>query len=217
MNGAMETLVAQAYGAREIRLCGTILNRARVINTVLLIPLVIICCFARPILRGLGQDPLVVEEAYGYIIICLPGVWLQGLFDLKKRFLNCMTISWIPMLAMIGATVLHVLWCFLFVTWMDMSVIGLGLATSLTYLLMLVMITQYAQCVSRISDALFCFERDVFSGWGEYFKLGVPAMVMICAEDWAFQIMTFLAGIMGVKYQAAMVIIFQLMTLIYMV
>ena len=112
------------------------------------------------------------------------------------------------MLAMIGATILHVLWCYLFVVRMQLAVIGLGMATSLTYLVMFLMITLYARCVSRISDALFCFERDVFSGWGEYFKLGVPAMIMICAEDWAFQIMTFLAGIMGVKYQAAMVIIF---------
>mmetsp|Transcript_44333 Transcript_44333/g.58810 ORF Transcript_44333/g.58810 Transcript_44333/m.58810 type:complete len:82 (+) Transcript_44333:318-563(+) len=81
-----------------------------------------------------------------------------------------------------------------------MEVIGLGVATSVTYFLMLAMITEYAHCLTRISDALFCFDREVFACWGEYFKLGVPAMIMICAEDWAFQIMTFLAGIMGVQY-----------------
>ena len=63
------------------------------------------------------------------------------MFDLKKRFLNCMQISWIPMLAMIGGTALHLLWCYLFVVKLDASVEGLAVATSLTYLLMFLMVT----------------------------------------------------------------------------
>ena len=55
MNGALETLVAQAYGADQLVLCGVYLNRARVINTVIFLPLMFILLFTKPILSALGQ------------------------------------------------------------------------------------------------------------------------------------------------------------------
>lgn len=40
---------------------------------------------------------------------------------------------------------------------------------------------------------------------------------MLCAEWWAFEILIFLAGIIGVREQAAMIIIFQVLTQTYMI
>ena len=54
MNGALETLVSHAYGANQLVLCGEYLNRARVINTILFIPLASILLFTRQILTLLG-------------------------------------------------------------------------------------------------------------------------------------------------------------------
>ena len=47
MNGAVETLVSQAYGANHIRLCGVYLNRGRAINIAFFIPLAVILCFSK--------------------------------------------------------------------------------------------------------------------------------------------------------------------------
>ena len=99
MNGAAQTLVSQAYGAENLRMCGVYLNRARLINTAAFIPLIVLVVFCKQILAKLGQDAKVIEFAFEYVIICLPGVYCQVMFDLKKRFLNCMNISWVPMLA----------------------------------------------------------------------------------------------------------------------
>ena len=54
MNGAIETLAAQAFGAKELSLCGVYLNRARVINTVVFLPLAFILLQSGFILRALG-------------------------------------------------------------------------------------------------------------------------------------------------------------------
>ena len=161
MNGAMETLVSQAYGAKQLRLCGTYLNRGRLINTVIFIPLIVILCFSRPILTSFGQNPRVIDHAVTYISVCIPGVYFQSMFDLKKRFLNCMTISWVPMLAQIGGTVLHVLWCYIFVIYLDMQVVGLGLATAITNVGIFLMITLYAHFLPKIKESLFCFDKSV--------------------------------------------------------
>ena len=122
------------------------------------------------------------------------------MFDLKKRFMNCLGIAWVPMLAQTVGTLLHILWCYLCVIHADLGVKGLGLATAITNLSMLIMVTIYANCVPRIKDALFCIQlRSAFSGWKEYLGLGLPATVMLCAEFWAFEVLIFLAGLLGVQ------------------
>lgn len=54
MNGAMETLVSQAYGAGQFTLCGIYLNRARLINTVMFVPLVLLLLFTKQFLLHIG-------------------------------------------------------------------------------------------------------------------------------------------------------------------
>ena len=121
------------------------------------------------------------------------------------------------MLAQMGGTLLHILWCYLLVNKFQMGVTGLGLATAITQVGIFTMVTVYAHCLPSIKESLFCFERSVFKGWCEYFKLGVPATVMLCAEWWAFEILIFLAGILGILEQATMIIIFQVLTQAYMI
>ena len=99
MNGALETLVAQAYGANQLVLCGVYLNRARLINTFLFVPLVAILLFTEPVLMALGQEKEVVKHAYKYVLVNLLSVYFLGMFDLNKRFLNCLRTTWVPMIA----------------------------------------------------------------------------------------------------------------------
>ena len=99
MNGALETLVSHAYGANQLVLCGVYLNRARVINTTIFIPLASILLFTREVLMFLGQEESVVEHAHTYIIANLPSVYMLGIYDMTKRFLNCMESSWVQMVA----------------------------------------------------------------------------------------------------------------------
>ena len=63
MNGALETLVSQAFGYGNITLCGVYLNRARVVGTLIFIPCVVLLIFAESILLKLGQDPLTCQHA----------------------------------------------------------------------------------------------------------------------------------------------------------
>ena len=99
MNGALETLVAQAYGADQLGLCGVYLNRARVINTIIFLPLMLILLFTKPILRALGQQEEVIDHAHTYVVSNLLSVYFLGMFDLTKRFLNCLKTTWVPMVA----------------------------------------------------------------------------------------------------------------------
>ena len=64
MNGAIETLVAQAFGMKDLTLCGQYLNRGRVILTLVFIPFMILLLFTEKILIGIGQDPTTSKYAH---------------------------------------------------------------------------------------------------------------------------------------------------------
>lgn len=186
MNGALETLVAHAYGANQLHLCGVYLNRARVINTILFVPLVTILLFTKQILAFLGQEESVVEYAHSYILANLFSVYILSMYDMTKRFLNCMQVTWVPMIAQVIATCFHVVWCQLFVVEWGWDMYGLGLASTVTSCILLLTTMVYAHCLENVRDALIWPDASVWSDWREYFALGVPTTGMLCAEYWAW-------------------------------
>ena len=74
----------------------------------------------------------------------------------------------------------------LFVYKLDYGVGGLGYATSITYFSMFLFVNIYSLCLKDIKEALFWPTRDSFTGWGQYLRIGIPSIIMICAEVWAF-------------------------------
>ena len=103
------------------------------------------------------------------------------------------------MLAQVGATFLHIFWCWLLVIHKEMGEIGLGLTVIITNFSMLTMVEVYSLCIPRIRESIFWPDRHTLSNWEEYLKLGIPATVMLCAEFWAFEILILLSGLVGVK------------------
>ena len=75
LNGALETLVSQSYGAREYEACGIFLNRGKVVATIIMIPIIIIYIFSDKILIALEQDAQIAVIAKRYCCILIPGIW----------------------------------------------------------------------------------------------------------------------------------------------
>ena len=89
MNGALETLVSQAHGAKEIGICGAVYKRAFAINTVIAIPSFICFFFTQEILEWFGYDPEVCQYAQKFVFLSMPKAYLIGLFDLTRLYLGC--------------------------------------------------------------------------------------------------------------------------------
>ena len=96
------------------------------------IPLAVLISFIEPVLIFLKQDPVVAEHAQQFIILTLPWLYLIALFDLYKRFLNCMTKSYVPMVAMLTTLIVHPLLCYLFVVVLEYDIVGIGIAYNLS-------------------------------------------------------------------------------------
>ena len=142
-------------------------------------------------------------------MVCLPGTYFLGQFDLTKRFLNCLKVTWIPMIAQVGATLLHFVWCEIIVMRWGWDIVGLGVAHTITSLTLIIMVTVYAGLVDEIKEAITWPDAQMFLGWGEYFALGVPTTGILCAEYWAWQFLSIMSGNLSVMEQATMMISMQ--------
>ena len=120
------------------------------IITAIFIPQVVVLSFSSTIFHWFGQDPEVCLQAQRYIVRAMLGMYFQGLYDLNKRWLNCLKITWVPMIAQTCGTLIHIGWCHLFTVRLQYGVEGLGYANTITYLTMLVMITVNTLLIRRI-------------------------------------------------------------------
>jgi len=127
-----------------------------------------------------------------------------------------MRITFVPMVAMFVASLLHIPLCFLFIDVFDMDIRGLAMAHSVTDFILLSAVMIYGNCSDKIKPALSLPDRETFHGWGEYLSIALPAAGMICAEWWAFEVLTVIAGLLGVAEQASQVILFSVSALIFM-
>ena len=75
LNGALETLVSQSFGAQKFEACGIYLNRGKIICTMLFIPIVLIFIFSDKILIALHQDAEISHIARMYCCVLIPGAW----------------------------------------------------------------------------------------------------------------------------------------------
>lgn len=128
----------------------------------------------------------------------MPAMFFFAHYDLYKRWLACMRITFVPMVAMFVATFLHIPLCFLFVNYFDMGIRGLGMATSVKDCVLLLIVMVYGNCSREVQPALSLPDRESLRGWCEYLKISLPSTIMICAEWWAFEILIIMAGILGV-------------------
>ncbi|EER16532.1 multidrug resistance pump, putative [Perkinsus marinus ATCC 50983] len=66
-------------------------------------------------------------------------------------------------------------------------------------------------------DALPTFTWSMFYGWWEYLKIGIPSMITLCSEWWAYEIATLIVGLLRDSNQlAAHVSICNLFVIMFM-
>ena len=58
-----------------------------------------------------------------------------------------------------GATLLHIVWCYALVERFELQVLGLGIATLITDLSLVLMIELYSLMVPEIRESQICFDK----------------------------------------------------------
>ena len=81
----------------------------------------------------LRQDGRVLESAQYFLIVSLPGLFAKAQFETVRRYLQAMGHFKLMMKVQILITVLHLLWCYVFILYFRLGVVGAAIATCITY------------------------------------------------------------------------------------
>lgn len=208
---AVSPMVAQALG-------GDTGERADVRRTVrmsiwtlaILTPVIaVICLSSKHISLWLGQDPVVVEKAYAYTVMLIPG-WFFALAIMSLRnFLAAIERTWLPLiLAAVGTSLNAGLnWIFIFGNFglPPMGLTGAGIASSLTYFLTFLIFVAYIR-FDKLANSFQVFSgffRSDIDRLKDVARLGWPISVTTMFEGMLFNSAVFIVGIIGITAQAA--------------
>ena len=163
VNCAQDSLTTQAFGANRLYRCGVYLNRGRIIQTLTFLAVAIWpLMFAEKVFLAIGIDPEVSRLTQIQMRVQMPGLFFFGHFDLLKKWLASMRITFFPMVASIASSVLYILLCFLFVVYFDMGIIGLAVAISIKDCALFLMTLIYCHCSESVSKVLFPLDSESF-------------------------------------------------------
>lgn len=87
-NMTLNTVVSQAFGFGDYRMCGIYLNRARIIVSIIFVPLSLFLLQTERIFTLVGFDRSASHYAQLYINLLIPGLYFMGILDSNRRFLN---------------------------------------------------------------------------------------------------------------------------------
>lgn len=84
----------------------------------------------------------------------MPGLVLNALNDNQRRFLNMFGLNRIPLVCQVIGQIIHVLLCFLFVQRMDLEILGIGYAGSISGLVIYICMLAYSLLIDEIRPAI---------------------------------------------------------------
>lgn len=96
-----------------------------------------------------------------------------------------------------------------------MGIVGIGLASTITNLTMLILMVALTYRETSISEAVFWPNKSTFKGLSIQMSIALPILIMNAFDWWVYDLMIFMAGMYGVNQQAAQIALMNLMSIIY--
>ena len=182
----------------------------------------------------LGQEKIVVELSSAYIKISWFSLIPYGINQILRRLLQNQAIALPLFLAGAGGLLFNVifnyilifvfelglgLFTFSFITspLFFLSFIGIPIARVFTVIVAIGLITIYIEWKNLLEGIWVPWSTRNLQTVGAFLKLGIPGIFMNCAEWWGFEITIFVSGLFGAHALAAMTLMMNVLSVIYMI
>ncbi|GAA0177902.1 transporter [Lithospermum erythrorhizon] len=184
MGSALETLCGQAVGAGQFSMLGVYLQRSWIICCVTALFLSPLYIFTAPILKGLHQDKEVSEHAGKYAIYVIPQLFAYALNFPMQKFLQSQSKVWVMTIISLVALALHVLFNWIFVTKLELGLLGAAIAGNISWLLLVGALMLYIVAFGYFPESWSGFSTLAFKSLISFVKLSLSSAIMLCLELW---------------------------------
>ncbi|KAK2638998.1 hypothetical protein Ddye_026793 [Dipteronia dyeriana] len=196
LSGALETLCGQGFGAKEYKMLGIYLQASCIISFFFSIVVSVCWFYTESILILLQQDPDISKSAALYMRYLIPGLFAYGPSQNILRFLQAQSIV-MPLVFLSALPIaLHFGIVYALVHWTTLGFKGAPLAASVSLWISMLLPAMYVICSKKFEPTWQGFSSESFGYIFTDLKLALSSAAMICLEDWAFEILVLLAGLM---------------------
>ncbi|KAF2714890.1 MATE efflux family protein [Pleomassaria siparia CBS 279.74] len=213
---SLDTLCAQAYGSGKKEQVGLHLQRMILLMLLVTIPIGSIWIFSGPILSALVPERELAILAGRYLRILLAGAPGYAIFEAGKRFTQAQGLFNASLFVLLITTPINIVLNYVFVFVLHWGLTGAACATVISNTLLPILLWVYVYFVFPAS--LECwggFTPDAFTHWGPMVKLSIPGIIMVEAEWFAFDILTFSASYISTAHLAAQSVIMTTCVVMY--
>jgi MATE family multidrug resistance protein len=212
----VETLCAQAYGAKNYRRVGVVVQRGILICTTFCVPCILLWFLTEDVFLLFRQNPELAKLSGRYTRLLAPGLWFLLAFETLKRWLQTMSLMRPIIYVSICSVIINAVGQYTLVIFFGFGFNGSPLALMITWMLLPVLLLSYIVWTKTYVQTWHGWTRECLSGWGEYLKLALPGSLMLCAEWWGFEITIIAVGWLGEVELAAHTIGFNTLGWCYM-
>ncbi|KAI3457447.1 hypothetical protein Pfo_014110, partial [Paulownia fortunei] len=196
LSGALETLCGQGYGAKLYNMLGLHLQASCIISFFFTILVSILWWHSDIILTMLHQDSHVSEKACLYLKYLTPGLFAYGFLQNILRFLQMQSVAFPLVVCSLLPLIIHVGIAYVLVHCTSLAFKGAPLAASISLWISVLILGVYILHAKRFKHTWSGFSLESFRIVLVNLKLALVSAAMVCLEDWAFELLVLLAGLM---------------------
>eukprot|EP00795_Rhopilema_esculentum_P009335 gene9335-17038_t len=215
LDTATQTLSAQSFGAGNLFRYGVILQRAVILQLTWALIILPLWINSEKILLKLGQEKDVARIAGLFINTRIPSLLLQGIYSTMKTYLLCQEISTPLVVNGFIGLVFSVVANYLFVSYLDMGLVGSAIVIDLTYLVLCLLLLCYIW-KKRILQAWPGWSGECLLQWGQFVKLALPGALMVIFDWGSAETGVFLMGLVGKVEVGTQSVVFNLLSTLFM-
>ncbi|XP_006973641.1 multidrug and toxin extrusion protein 1 isoform X2 [Peromyscus maniculatus bairdii] len=217
LSSACDTLISQTFGSQNLKHVGVILQRG--------ILILLLCCFpcwalfinTEHILLLFRQDPEVSRLTQTYVMIFIPALPAAFLYTIQVKYLLNQGIVLPQIVTGIAANLINALANYVFLHQLHLGVMGSAMANTISQYALAILLFLYILWRKLHQATWGGWSWECLQDWASFLQLAVPSMLMLCIEWWAYEIGSFLSGILGMVELGAQSITYELAIIVYMI
>eukprot|EP01130_Rhizamoeba_saxonica_P010520 TRINITY_DN4311_c0_g3_i1.p1 TRINITY_DN4311_c0_g3~~TRINITY_DN4311_c0_g3_i1.p1 ORF type:complete len:522 (+),score=66.67 TRINITY_DN4311_c0_g3_i1:49-1566(+) len=201
----LDTLVSQAYGAKNYPMIGQTFQTSIFICSLLCIPIAMVWWFSEPILLAIGVSPIVASLSRIYMRYLMLALLPYTIYRASERYLQNQKITLPTMMCNIMALFINLLLNYLFINKAKLGLKGSPIATSLTMYLQLFILWGIVIFKGHQKKSLKGIDWSAFhltTIWS-YLKVATPSAAMVFFDAMGFNMLGIFIGMLGNESFAA--------------
>lgn len=216
---ATTPIVGSLFSQRKYGKVWQTLRESNVVNLLASLVVMLFLYILYINIDSLGQPQELLPLIQPYFIVLLLSLPFLALFNSMKQFSDALGNTKTPMWVMIGGNVVNILLNYLLIFLLDMGLLGAGLATLVSRVLMVIAIWILIgkRTVNTPQSTMPIPLAPSRQGMLSLFRLGLPISVQLCLEASSFNVSALFMGWLGATALAAHQVMGTVCTLAFMV